>query len=264
MTNFKITWTLLTPLSRTLRRTNGSSFDLCLHPCVNSSCQRLANATSMTVLRQCHGRPFGENHYNPYHIAELPENAKELEPPIRYYRDKRFDEPDWNMTKDQALALYAEQHPPDLFTDFEESHDPAEWAFVERLIAPTTIPHPPPHLNYPSPSGWVPPSPSLDLEWFVRRKKDHHFDINVDDHWKTKGRQDGGFKVTSLSGVEGDIEAFTRDAKQFLQSCMKPPQKWQKRKPMEIETRIVEPEALVQFKGIHDKQLTRFLLDKGM
>ena len=40
-----------------------------------------------------------ENYYNPYDIADTPEEAAELEPPVRYYKDTRFDEPDYDMPK---------------------------------------------------------------------------------------------------------------------------------------------------------------------
>ena len=59
-----------------------------------------------------------ENLYNPYAVAATPEEAAELEPPVRYYKDTRFDEPDYDMPKDQVLARYAEHQPADLFTEF--------------------------------------------------------------------------------------------------------------------------------------------------
>jgi large subunit ribosomal protein L49 len=46
------------------------------------------------------------------------------------------------------------QGPPD-HRNFVESAD--EYQFVERLLPPTTIPKPPEHEHYPTPSGWQPP-----------------------------------------------------------------------------------------------------------
>ena len=103
-------------------------------------------------------------------------------------------------------AIYAEQRPADLFTNFEVSRDPEEWAHVERLLATPFIPPPPPHLRYPTPSGWSPPNPDPSLDWTVRRKKDHHYDIKVEDQWKLKTLDPvggGGFQVGFLgSGVD--------------------------------------------------------------
>lgn len=50
------------------------------------------------------------------------------------------------------------QEPPD-YPSFVESVD--EYHFVERLIPPTSIPKPPKHEHYPTPSGWQPPRGEL-------------------------------------------------------------------------------------------------------
>jgi len=216
--------------------------------------------SSSSILRR-------ENIYNPYDIAETPEEAAELDPPVRYYKDTRFDEPDYDMPKAQVHAIYAEQRPADLFTNFEVSRDPEEWAHVERLLATPFIPPPPPHLRYPTPSGWSPPNPDPSLDWAVRRKKDHHYDIKVEDQWKLKTLDPvggGGFQVTTVSGIEGDVWSFRRDALDFLTPLLPKPQKWQKRRKQEIETRVDEVECRVHFKGIHDHNLKDFLLSKGM
>jgi len=203
--------------------------------------------------------------YNPYAVAATPEEAAELEPPVRYYKDTRFDEPDYDMPKDQVLARYAEHQPPDLFTEFTVSRDPVEWSYVERLLAPPFIPPPPPHFAYPTPSGWTPPTPDRSLAWVVRRKKDQHFDIKVEEQWKQiSGAPGAGFMLTTLSGIEGDIWAFHREAKAYLLSRLPAAQKWQKRQPREIDTRVDEWAAKIDFKGIHDEKLTDFLISKGM
>lgn len=205
-----------------------------------------------------------ENYYNPYSIADTPEEAAELEPPVRYFKDTRFDEPDYDMPKAQVRALYAEHQPADLFTDFEVSRDPVEWSYVERLLAPSVVPPPPPHPSYPTASGWRPANPDPSLTWRVIRKKDHHYDISVDQVWKTKAGAPGAFQVTTLAGIEGDIWSLHRDAKAFLMARLPAPQKWQKRRVQEIETTVNEVAAKIDFKGIFDKDLTEFLLSKGM
>lgn len=50
------------------------------------------------------------------------------------------------------------QGPPD-YPSFVESVD--EYQFVERLLPPATIPKPPKHEHYPTPSGWQPPRGEL-------------------------------------------------------------------------------------------------------
>jgi len=209
-------------------------------------------------------RGKAENYYNPYDIAETPEEAAELEPPVRYYKDTRFDEPDYDMPKNQVRALYAEHQPADLFTDFEISRDPVEWSYVERLLAPAVVPPPPPHPQYPTASGWTPPKPDPTLTWRVKRKKDHHYDITVDQSWKTKAGAPGMFQVTTVGGIEGDIWAFHREAKAYLMTRLPAPQKWQKRRPQEVETTVDEWASKIGFKGIFDQQLKEFLLSKGM
>ncbi|KAL7978336.1 hypothetical protein Chor_014875 [Crotalus horridus] len=50
-----------------------------------------------------------------------------------------------------------------------------EYKFVERLIPPTTVPVPPKHDQYPTPSGWRPPQDlPPDLPYFVRRSRMHN------------------------------------------------------------------------------------------
>jgi len=227
-------------------------------PHLPSSCTKHFSSGSSCFAR--------DNIYNPYEIAETPEEAVELEPPVRYYKDTRFDEPDYDMPKAQVHAIYAQQRPSDLFTNFEVSRDPVEWSYVERLIAPPFIPPPPLHAHYPTPSGWTPPNPDPSLSWAVRRKKDHHYDIVVKDQWKLKSSPvgGGGFMVTTVSGIEGDIWIFRRDALAYLTSVLPPAQKWQKRRPREIETRVDEVEGKLHFKGILDQKLKDFLLSKGM
>lgn len=45
-------------------------------------------------------------------------------------------------------------------TGFVESE--AEYHFVERLLPPTSVPQPPKHDSYPTPSGWRPPRGELE------------------------------------------------------------------------------------------------------
>lgn len=46
--------------------------------------------------------------------------------------------------------------PEPTWTGVEESRDPEEWAAVERVLPQGTVPEPPKHDSYPTPSGWFP------------------------------------------------------------------------------------------------------------
>uniref|UniRef100_A0A8D2CSD2 Large ribosomal subunit protein mL49 n=1 Tax=Sciurus vulgaris TaxID=55149 RepID=A0A8D2CSD2_SCIVU len=72
----------------------------------------------------------------------------------------------WSIGVQRGLALRHQsqtQGPPD-YPSFVESVD--EYRFVERLLPPTSIPKPPKHEHYPTPSGWQPPrGSSLPSDW---------------------------------------------------------------------------------------------------
>uniref|UniRef100_A0A8C7ETI3 Large ribosomal subunit protein mL49 n=1 Tax=Neovison vison TaxID=452646 RepID=A0A8C7ETI3_NEOVI len=88
------------------------------------------------------------------------------------------------------------QEPPD-YPSFVESVD--EYHFVERLIPPTSIPKPPKHEHYPTPSGWQPPrDPPPDLPYLVRRSRMHNIPVYKD---ITHGNR----QMTVIRKVEGDI-----------------------------------------------------------
>uniref|UniRef100_A0A8C3V6T6 Large ribosomal subunit protein mL49 n=1 Tax=Catharus ustulatus TaxID=91951 RepID=A0A8C3V6T6_CATUS len=79
---------------------------------------------------------------------------------------------------------------------YEEST--AEFAFVERLLPPSSIPEPPPHPKYPTPSGWSPPAgPPPDLPYFVRRSRLHNLPVYLG--------QRQGRRLTALRHIHGDI-----------------------------------------------------------
>uniref|UniRef100_A0A8P0PN51 Large ribosomal subunit protein mL49 n=2 Tax=Canis lupus familiaris TaxID=9615 RepID=A0A8P0PN51_CANLF len=88
------------------------------------------------------------------------------------------------------------QGPPD-YPSFVESVD--EYQFVERLLPPTSIPEPPKHEHYPTPSGWQPPrDPPPNLPYFVRRSRMHNIPVYKD---ITHGNR----QMTVIRKVEGDI-----------------------------------------------------------
>ena len=46
--------------------------------------------------------------------------------------------------------------PTQSLTSVTVTHDPEEWAAVERVLPDPLVPDPPKHDSYPTPSGWQP------------------------------------------------------------------------------------------------------------
>ncbi|XP_032872073.1 LOW QUALITY PROTEIN: 39S ribosomal protein L49, mitochondrial [Amblyraja radiata] len=122
-----------------------------------------------------------------------------------------------------------------------------EFKFVERLIPPTTVPVPPKHDRYPTPSGWCPPrDPPPDLPYIIRRSRMHNLPVYTD---ITHGNR----KMTVIRKIEGDIWTLEKDVKDFLT------QTWGKT-PM---TQVNEVTMILRVKGYFDKELKSWLLEKG-
>ncbi|XP_020020511.2 large ribosomal subunit protein mL49 [Castor canadensis] len=136
------------------------------------------------------------------------------------------------------------QGPPD-HRNFVESAD--EYQFVERLLPPTTIPKPPEHEHYPTPSGWQPPrDPPPNLPYFVRRSRMHNIPVYKD---ITHGNR----QMTVIRKVEGDIWALQKDVEDFLSPLLG-------KTPV---TQVNEVTGTLRIKGYFDEQLKAWLLEKG-
>ncbi|XP_053417017.1 39S ribosomal protein L49, mitochondrial [Nycticebus coucang] len=134
--------------------------------------------------------------------------------------------------------------PPDCPT-FVESVN--EYQFVERLLPPTSIPKPPKHEHYPTPSGWQPPrDPPPDLPYFVRRSRMHNIPVYKD---ITHGNR----QMTVIRKVEGDIWALKKDVEDFLSPLLG-------KTPI---TQVNEVTGTLRIKGYFDEQLKVWLLEKG-
>ncbi|PVD25604.1 hypothetical protein C0Q70_13262 [Pomacea canaliculata] len=97
-------------------------------------------------------------------------------------------------------------------TEFEVSADPEEFKFVERLLPYKTVPSPPSHTNYPTPSGWIPQKEAdLTLPYFVRRTKNHMLPIYQE------LRNGNTRKLVKIRYIEGDIWALDADLREYLQ-----------------------------------------------
>uniref|UniRef100_UPI00398EDDEF large ribosomal subunit protein mL49 n=1 Tax=Pristiophorus japonicus TaxID=55135 RepID=UPI00398EDDEF len=122
-----------------------------------------------------------------------------------------------------------------------------EFKFVERLIPPATVPVPPKHDCYPTPSGWCPPrDPPPDLPYIVRRSRMYNLPVYTD---ITHGNR----KMTVIRKIEGDIWMFEKDLKEFLRQIAG-------KTPL---TQVNEVTMSLRVKGYFDKELKSWLLEKG-
>ncbi|MBZ3888404.1 39S ribosomal protein L49, mitochondrial [Sciurus carolinensis] len=147
----------------------------------------------------------------------------------------------------QDLALWHQsqtQGPPD-YPSFVESVD--EYRFVERLLPPTSIPKPPKHEHYPTPSGWQPPrDPPPNLPYFVRCSRMHNIHVYKD---VTHGNR----QMTIIRKVEGDIWVLQKDVEDFLSPLLG-------KTPI---TQVNEVTGALRVKDYFDEQLKAWLLEKG-
>ncbi|XP_036182605.1 39S ribosomal protein L49, mitochondrial [Myotis myotis] len=144
-----------------------------------------------------------------------------------------------------ALRRLSQTQGPPSYPRFVESVD--EYQFVERLLPPTSVPEPPKHEHYPTPSGWQPPrDPPPNLPYFVRRSRMHNIPVYKD---ITHGNR----QMTVIRKVEGDIWALQKDVEDFLSPLLG-------KTPI---TQVNEVTGTLRIKGYFDQQLKTWLLEKG-
>ncbi|XP_074662407.1 large ribosomal subunit protein mL49-like [Tubulanus polymorphus] len=140
------------------------------------------------------------------------------------------------------------QQPPATLNIEETSKD---WIHVERILPRKTIPEPPTHESYPTPSGWVPQyAKPGDYPYFVCRSKFHNFPVYLDQKGHDLQR-----KLTTVRKIEGNIWEFEKDLRAFLVNYY--PQN------TFIFTQVNEICRLIRLKGIHLDAITKFLIEKG-
>ncbi|XP_046582015.1 39S ribosomal protein L49, mitochondrial-like [Haliotis rubra] len=87
-----------------------------------------------------------------------------------------------------------------------------EFKFVETLLPRETVPDPPVHESYPTPSGWVPPAENQSpMKYFVKRTKNHMLPLYM------QTTHAGNRHMVMIRKVEGDIWAFESDIRQHLE-----------------------------------------------
>lgn len=84
-------------------------------------------------------------------------------------------------------------------TDVVESKEEFE-KYVKKILPDFTIPEPPAHKSYPTPSGWVPPDykKASQLPYFVLRSRFHQFPIYPEE-------RDGSKRYVRIRNIEGNI-----------------------------------------------------------
>ncbi|CAK8695133.1 unnamed protein product [Clavelina lepadiformis] len=122
-----------------------------------------------------------------------------------------------------------------------------EFKWIRRLLPPSIIPKPPLHSNYPTPSGWSPPTEtSLDLPYFISRTRYHEFPV-----YEITKRN--GQTMTHIRKIEGDIWAFERDLIGIIHPYL----------DFDPATRVHEVAGIVSVKGNFKAVITQYLREKG-
>ena len=124
-----------------------------------------------------------------------------------------------------------------------------EFKYVEKLLPSFTVPEPPRHDQYPTPSGWIPPSSkgAANYPYFVERTRFHNFPVYLNE-------EDGGTrKLTVINRVKGDHWKFEADLREFLS----------KRTDKKVYTQVDELTERVRVRGIYLDEVVDFLLEKG-
>uniref|UniRef100_A0A182VZU6 Large ribosomal subunit protein mL49 n=1 Tax=Anopheles minimus TaxID=112268 RepID=A0A182VZU6_9DIPT len=132
------------------------------------------------------------------------------------------------------------------FPEVEVVQNPPEWKYVERLLAPRTVPKPVPKDSYPS--GWKPANPQPELKYVVARTKNHMLPVYLRRAYR------GQRRITAVRHVEGDIWQLEAELRYLIEKQLNRP----------IITRVNEMSGQIELKGDHVAFVEKFLLEKGM
>ncbi|XP_058129022.1 large ribosomal subunit protein mL49 [Anopheles ziemanni] len=132
------------------------------------------------------------------------------------------------------------------YPEVEVVRNPPEWKYVERLLAPRTVPKPTAKESYPS--GWKPANPQPDLKYLVQRTKNHMLPVYLRRAYR------GQRRITAVRHVEGDIWLLEAELRYLIEK--------QRNRP--IITRVNEMSGQIELKGDHVAFVEKFLLEKGM
>ncbi|XP_052888485.1 probable 39S ribosomal protein L49, mitochondrial [Anopheles moucheti] len=164
-------------------------------------------------------------------INHLPEQLQNVAPATVRWSSFRSSEPVGDIAQ---------------FPEVEVVQNPPEWKYVERLLAPRTVPKPIPKENYPS--GWKPANPRPELKYVVLRTKNHMLPVYLRRGFR------GQRRITAIRHVEGDIWQLEAELRYLIEKQLNRP----------IITRVNEMSGHIEFKGDHVAFVEKFLLEKGM
>ena len=123
--------------------------------------------------------------------------------------------------------------------EVEMNRNPPQWQFVEKLLAPKTVPTPLAKTEYPS--GWRPPNPQPGLKYFVPRTK--NFMLPVYLHTTHRGMR----RISKVRKVEGELKY-----------------RIEKTVGKEVASRINEMSGQIAFHGDYVTIIQNFLYEKGL
>ncbi|EAA08128.5 probable 39S ribosomal protein L49, mitochondrial [Anopheles arabiensis] len=132
------------------------------------------------------------------------------------------------------------------YPEVEVVRNPPEWKYVERLLAPRTVPKPTAKDAYPS--GWKPANPQPGLKYVVQRTKNHMLPVYLRRSFR------GQRRITAVRHVEGDIWLLEAELRYHIERQLNRP----------IITRVNEMSGQIELKGDHVAFVEKFLLEKGM
>lgn len=132
------------------------------------------------------------------------------------------------------------------YPEVEVVRNPPEWKYVERLLAPRTVPKPTEKESYPS--GWKPANPQPGLKYVVLRTKNHMLPVYLRRAYR------GQRRITAVRHVEGDIWLLEAELRYLIEKQLNRP----------IITRVNEMSGQIELKGDHVAFVEKFLLEKGM
>ncbi|KAK3594331.1 hypothetical protein CHS0354_024267 [Potamilus streckersoni] len=136
-------------------------------------------------------------------------------------------------------------HREEEYVDIEFSTD--EFKYVEKLLPSKTVPEPPKHTLYPTPSGWVPPAANLSTPYAVNRTKNHNLPVYL------QVKVGGTRKLTLIRKIDGDIWALEADIRNFLEPIT----------GKKCLTQVHEVARFIRVRGNYVTEVGKFLIDKG-
>lgn len=122
-----------------------------------------------------------------------------------------------------------------------------DFKHVERLLPPMQVPSVPEHSQYPTPSGWSPPSGSAaGIPYNVSRTRFHSIPVFIE-------TRNGSQHWTLVKNIKGDIWAMAEDLKSHLEEFEK----------KEVPVTVNEVTMKIRYKGLYEDRTKEWLIAQG-